>query len=42
MASYSTWLSTIYDVKKQNGQLWSIVAYGSVKGIIHVTGIEAT
>lgn len=39
MASYSIWLSTVCDVKKQKGQLL-IVACESVKGLFHVTNIE--
>jgi hypothetical protein len=33
VASYNTWLSTLYDVNKQNGQLRLIVAYEKVKDI---------
>ena len=40
VASYNTWLSTLYNVNKQNGQLRLIVAYENVKDIFHVTGIE--
>jgi hypothetical protein len=40
VASYNTWLSTLYNVNKQNGQLWLIVVYENVKDIFHVTGIE--